>query len=496
MTGGASRYETLVPIGSGGMATVFVGRSLGAVGFKRLVALKRAHPHVRDDERLAASMKREAHLASRLHHANVVSVLDVEEVDGDLMLVLDYVEGCTLRSLAAKLERLGERRPREMLRILLDVAAGLHAAHHATDDEGRLLGLVHRDVTPSNVLVGVDGVSRLSDFGIAKVFLETSDQTETGVLKGKTSYMAPEYVTHQRADASSDLFSFAVVAWEALAGTRLFRAPTDLETLKRVARADAPPLSKERPELAALDAVFRRALARRPADRQANVEAMASELEVVARAHDLVGSHAEVSALVERLARPELEERRRHLRADADTIVGSLPLLPASSRDEVATASVGPIPGEALDVGPSRLASSTELPRHNHSATSALHAPRDGRKREIVALAGALLLLLLGLAWLWTQLRTTPATSTAAALGVPSTAPPMSSAAPSSSATPREPTARAMVTSATPLPDTPPVHPSGSGPTRGHRPRSVVSTPTSTLAPRKAPPNPYQSPAQ
>jgi eukaryotic-like serine/threonine-protein kinase len=473
VTGGASRYETLVPIGSGGMATVFVGRSLGAVGFKRLVALKRAHPHVRDDDRLAASMKREAHLASRLHHANVVSVLDVEEVDGDLMLVLDYVEGCTLRSLAAKLEHLGERRPREILRILLDVAAGLHAAHHATDDEGRLLGLVH-------------GVSRLSDFGIAKVFLETSDQTETGILKGKSSYMAPEYVMHQRADASSDLFSFAVVAREALAGTRLFRAPTDIETLKRVARADAPPLSKERPELAALDPVFRRALARRPADRQANVEVMASELEVVARAHELVGSHAEVSALVERLAKPELEERRRHLRPDAHTIVGSLPLLPASSRDEVATASVGPIPGEALDVGPSQLVLQIAAPRR----------PRDGRGREIVALAGALLLLLLALAWLWTQLRTTPATSTAAALGSPSAAPPVSAAAPSSNAPPREPTARATVTSAPPPADTPPAHPFGSGPTRGQRPRSVVSTPTSTLAPRKAPPNPYQSSAQ
>jgi serine/threonine-protein kinase len=334
------RYEALLPIGTGGMATVYVGRPVGSEGLSHLVALKKAHSYLRSDGQLVESMKLEARLASRLHHPNIVSVLDVEETDGDLVLVLDYVEGCTLRTLLSKLEQLGERRPREIVRIILDVAAGLHAAHQATDEDGRLLGLVHRDISPSNVLVGVDGISRLSDFGIAKALFEGSDRTEAGVLKGKSSYMAPEYVLHQHANAASDLFSLAVVTWEALADARLFKGASEIETLQRVIRADIRPLSDERPELAPLDLALAKALSRLPSDRQPSVEHFASELEEVARRNDLVATHAEVSALVQRVAKAELEDRRRTLLANADsdakTVVASVPGLPTP--DELATA--------------------------------------------------------------------------------------------------------------------------------------------------------------
>jgi serine/threonine-protein kinase len=321
-----SRYETLIRIGTGGMATVFLARPRGAT---HLVALKRAHEHVRADQKLAASMKREARLASCLTHPNVVSVLDVEESSSDLVLVLDYIEGCTLRELLTNVERLGEYRPRETLRIILDIAAGLHAAHRATDEGGKLLGLVHRDVSPSNVLVGVDGVSRISDFGIAKALFEGEDKTEAGVLKGKSSYMAPEYVLHQHANASSDLFSLAVMTWESLSGARLFKGATELETLERVAHAVIRPLASERPELAMLDGVLSRALSRLPADRQRSVEELAYELEAVALDYDLIASHAEVAELVERAAHEELGQRRSALRGEAETLAG----VPLSAMD-------------------------------------------------------------------------------------------------------------------------------------------------------------------
>lgn len=449
------------------MATVYVGRARGAVGFSRLVALKRAHSHVKNDEKLAASMKLEARLASRLHHANVVSVLDVEEDDGDLVLILDYVEGCTLRTLSVRVEERGERRPREMIRVILDVAAGLHAAHQTTDETGRLLGLVHRDVSPSNILVGVDGVARIADFGIAKAIVEGTERTETGVLKGKSSYMAPEYVMFQRASAQSDLFSLGVVAWEALAGVRLFKGPNEIETLKRVMNAETRPLSAHAPELAMLDGIFERALAREPSDRYASALEMATDLERVARAHDLVASHAEVAMLVERVARAELAERRRLLRVhagddsteDAETVVApSLnqlrssgraipsvpssalpaagpppsqrqgdvvsPLIPGAAPMSVAPITVPPSSGRGAvrsSTSTGALLVSTSSPAAGSPPSTSVkqtYPPRDlsraalaeskSRGREMLALAGAFVLLGLALSAMAIQLGTAP----------------------------------------------------------------------------------------
>jgi serine/threonine-protein kinase len=383
-----SRYEALLPIGTGGVATVYVGRPVGSEGLSHLVALKRAHSYLRSDAQLVESMKLEARLASRLHHPNIIRVLDVEEIDGDLVLVLDYVEGCTLRTLHTKLEQLGERRPREIVRIILDVAAALHAAHQATDEDVRLLGLVHRNISPSNVLVGVDGISRLSDFGIAKALFEGSDRTEAGVLKGKSSDMAPEYVLHQHANAASDLFSLAVVTWEALADVRLFKGASDIETLQRVIRANIRPLSDERPELAPLDLVLAKALSRLPSGRQPSVEPFATELEEVARRNDLVATHAEVSALVQRVAKAELEDRRRAQRAnadsDAETVVASVPGLPTP--DALATAILAEIelpppsrdqrdPRPSMDARTSDPRSSAPPPSARTSGRSAASVP-------------------------------------------------------------------------------------------------------------------------
>ena len=308
-----SRYEALVRIGTGGMATVFVGRALGAAGFSRLVALKRAHPYLRSDPDTVASLEVEARVASCLHHANIVGVLDIEEDGGDLVIVLDYVEGCTLVELSREASDAPvPSQSREIVRILLDAASGLHAAHRATDDAGQPLGLVHRDVSPSNVLVGIDGVARISDFGIAEGG-GAGHVTSTGVLKGKLGYMAPEYVEGRRADARSDLFSFGVMAWEALARRRLFKGANEVDTLKRILRAEVPPLDELEASLAPLAPVLARALARHPEDRYVSVGELAQDLEARARTADLVANHAEVAALVKRVAGADLVERRRLL---------------------------------------------------------------------------------------------------------------------------------------------------------------------------------------
>jgi serine/threonine-protein kinase len=190
----------------------------------------------------------------------------------------------------------------------------LHAAHELTDDEGHPLGLVHRDVSPQNVLVGVDGVARVTDFGIAKC-IETSDPGTSGeALKGKVGYMAPEYVRGEEVDRRVDVFALGVVLWEALSGRRLFRGQSDAETLERVLSATVPPVSEASPELAPLDAVVARALHRDPALRFPTTEAMAHELELAAAPHGLVAGAPDVGRFVRETLGPRLEERRRALR--------------------------------------------------------------------------------------------------------------------------------------------------------------------------------------
>src|SRR5262245_28626151 len=173
------------------MASVYVGRRSGSVGFSRLVAIKRAHPHLLRAAGTREMLLREAGAASRIHHPNVVAVRDVEETGDELLLVMDYVEGASLAELLASDEDAQLELPSHIaVRILLDTCAGLSAVHTLRDDSGTPLGLVHRDVSPQNILVGIDGTSRLSDFGLAKVTAATMTRT-TGILRGKLAYMPP-----------------------------------------------------------------------------------------------------------------------------------------------------------------------------------------------------------------------------------------------------------------------------------------------------------------
>src|SRR5580704_13437939 len=186
------RYTIYGKIASGGMASVCFGRLLGGEGFARTVAIKRLHPHLAEDPEFRATLIDEARMAARIHHPNVVPTLDVVTADGELMLVMEYVRGESLARLL-KIERARSRRV--PLHIVSAIGSGslngLHAAHEATSDSGEPLGIVHRDVSPQNLLVGVDGLARVIDFGVAKAAgrLQT---TSDGAIKGKVAYMAPE----------------------------------------------------------------------------------------------------------------------------------------------------------------------------------------------------------------------------------------------------------------------------------------------------------------
>ncbi len=305
----SSTYVALVKLAAGGTATVFVAaRANDPNG--ALVALKRPHPHVLDDPRQRAALLREARIAATIRHPNVVPVREVQESEGELELVMDYVEGASLASLIAGEASRDARVPTGIaVRILLDACAGLAAVHAEKDASGAPLGLVHRDVSPQNILVGTDGVARLTDFGLAKAVYEGAPSTTQGTLKGKLGYMAPEYVSRGRIDASGDVFALGVVAWEALAGRRLFRGDNEAQTLDHVLRDDAPPLAGLVAELAPFDEPIARSLAKDPATRAASALALREAIERAASAVGAIASHAEVGAYVTRVTQKDLEER-------------------------------------------------------------------------------------------------------------------------------------------------------------------------------------------
>jgi serine/threonine-protein kinase len=262
------RYAIFDEIASGGMATVFLGRLMGAGGFARTIAIKRLHPQFAKDPEFVAMFLDEARLAARIRHPNVVPTLDVVASKGELFLVMEYVRGEVLSRLARAQKTRNERVPVSIvLRVMSDALQGLHAAHEARDERGVSLQIVHRDVTPQNILVGADGVGRLLDFGVAKA-AGRAHTTREGQIKGKLAYMAPEQLTGTGVSRQTDVYAASVVLWEMLAGERLFAGGSETDVIAKLLKRDI-----RRPsELAdgvspALDAVVMRGLAHDPAER-------------------------------------------------------------------------------------------------------------------------------------------------------------------------------------------------------------------------------------
>ncbi len=273
------RYAIYGRLASGGMATIHFGRLLGGAGFSRTVAIKRLHPHLAEDPDFLSTMIDEARLAARIHHPNVVPTLDVVTADGELLLVMEYVRGESLARLLRAEQAQGKRVELPVASaVIVGTLHGLHAAHEATSDHGEALGIVHRDVSPQNILVGVDGAARVIDFGVAKAANRLST-TREGIIKGKMAYMAPEQLTGGQVTRQADVYAMGVVLWEMLANKRLFQADNDPLLMRAVlAGAEGPP-SRHAPGLPpGLDEVVMTALALDPARRFPTAMDMAEAL--------------------------------------------------------------------------------------------------------------------------------------------------------------------------------------------------------------------------
>lgn len=296
----APRYEPVLELGRGGMGQVFLARAVGTAGFERLVALKRMSIDVGESDELLRRFIDEARVAAQVRHANVVAVHHFGRDAQGLYLVLDYVEGVSLQGLIDRAVELGTRPPAEIvLRVIADALAGLHAVHEASDATGRPLGILHRDVSVQNVLIGRDGVARLSDFGVAKSAM-ASAQTAHNHLVGKLLYMPPEYLQRADVDRRLDVYAMGLTLWIALAGVEPWGDDDDVALVGRILRDELPSLASVGASVAPeLEAIVRKACAKDLAQRYATAAEMNAALTELTRRTGWMAVHDEVAAFVQ-----------------------------------------------------------------------------------------------------------------------------------------------------------------------------------------------------
>jgi serine/threonine-protein kinase len=307
------RYVLHGQIAAGGMAVVHFGRLLGPAGFSRPVAIKKLHARLARDDSARRMFVDEARLVSRIAHPNVVPTLDVVEDGEELLHVLEYVHGESLQQLLRAMRHRAELPPlRVALGIVAGVLHGLHAAHEAAGEDGEPLRIVHRDVSPQNVLVGADGVARVLDFGIARAAVRL-ESTSEGIVKGKLAYMAPEQLGGAPVDRRADVYAAAVLLWEVLTGRRLFVDEDGANVMiDKLLRGAIDPPSRHRPSVPKLlDAITLHGLARNPEQRFATAREMALALERLGE----IARPSEIGEWVEDLAGETLERRSAQMRS-------------------------------------------------------------------------------------------------------------------------------------------------------------------------------------
>ncbi len=326
------RYQLVRKIASGGMGQVLLAKK-GSDDFEKLVVLKRILPHLVEDEEFFTMFKDEARITMRLDHPNIARINEFGVENGVHYIEMEYVAGEDLRRIEKRAAAASRGIPiGVVLRIIADAASGLDFAHKAKDLKGEPLDLVHRDVSPQNVLVGFDGSVKLIDFGVAKA-AGRAQHTATGILKGKFPYMSPEQAHGEDLDPRSDVFALGVVLWEQLTGRRLFKGENDLATQRLVRACEVPPPSQVEPSVPpGLDPIVLRALAKRREERYADAAEFRLALEDYALANGIPTSSSHLSAFMqdlyaERIAR---ESNPRFLEEDSgltDLDVGGLPRL-------------------------------------------------------------------------------------------------------------------------------------------------------------------------
>lgn len=304
------RYRVLCELGQGSMATLYLGRASGIGGFERLFALKAVHEHLSRKPAFIDMFLNEARIAASVHHPNVVQVYEVDVDDGQYFLAMDYVSGETLAMLLRSTWNEGrELSARFGAYIIAAIAEGLHAAHELVDADGEPRNVVHRDVAPQNVLIGYDGIPRITDFGIAKA-LDTVSQTRPGVMKGTVAYMAPEQVRCQDIDRRADTFALGVMLWEATLGMRLFKGANDVMTASRILKLHVPAPSSIRSDYPKqLEEIIMKALRRPLEERYQNARDLSKDL-LAFLAGDNLTTPAEIQSLMKDVFAERLQQRR------------------------------------------------------------------------------------------------------------------------------------------------------------------------------------------
>jgi eukaryotic-like serine/threonine-protein kinase len=400
------RYALFDEIAAGGMATIHLGRLVGPVGFSRTVAIKTLHPQFAKDPEFVEMFLEEARLASRIQHPNVISTVDVATTEGEVFLVMEYIAGESLAKLVRSALKKGERLPVEVAAtVLAGMLHGLHATHEAKNEQLEPMHIVHRDVSPQNILVGLDGIARIFDFGVAKAAAMRSQSTSDGQMKGKLSYMSPEQLNSRDVDRRTDVFAAGVVAWECLVGRRLFAGSDPGEVLAKVLTLDIPaPIEVQSSIPKAVSDTVMRALERSPEQRWQTARDFAIELErnvVLAAAHvvgDWVQENAS-EALQDRRLRVEAVERASvdmgHVGMYAASVSGADFSAPPSSRSLPQSSDATDLAGAGS--GTSRASNLTV------SSSAAAPSANRGRQIGLPLLLGTLGALLAVGIWYWQQ---------------------------------------------------------------------------------------------
>jgi serine/threonine-protein kinase len=309
------RYELLVPIARGGMARVWAARQHGQRGFQKLVAIKTILPHLAEEPEFERMFLDEARIASGVHHPNVCEIYELGEEGRTLYLAMEWASGDALSRVLRPAGRAEALDPRVAARVVADACAGAHAAHELSDEDGRSLGVVHRDLSPHNVLLTIDGVAKVCDFGVAKAWGQLHEQTSAGQLKGKVSYMAPEQIMGSPLDRRSDVFSLGCVLYEATTGIRPFRGEGDHQIMTAIMNGElAPPSSIVRHYPADLERIVMRALTHQPIMRYATAELMRFALEEFLAKGPLVTQSNVAQAVRQRIG-DQIDRRKERIRA-------------------------------------------------------------------------------------------------------------------------------------------------------------------------------------
>ncbi len=375
-------YRLCLKIASGGMATVYLARADANIGHNRFVALKVIHPHLANDRDFVQMFMDEAEIAARIHHANVCTVYDYDVERGSYYIAMEYLAGRSMISIWRRTLRRPpanvRRHAKLVARALADACEGLHAAHELTDAEGEPLDVVHRDVSPENVFVTYDGITKVVDFGIASA-ARKRHRTRTGIVKGKFAYVAPEFLDSQaRPDRRADIWGMGVIAWELLTGQRLFHRESDLETLRAVQEGKVTPPSEVRGELPQeLDEIVMRALCPDPDERYETAREFGKALARFAGTGDEAVGSAELAEWMEELFPGGAEHSTRlldvagQLEPTGSTTRSSLPdcACAAGQRSSVATITPPP-PAPSYPPGPGE-------PSHEWMMPTTLWPPRS-----------------------------------------------------------------------------------------------------------------------